>query len=86
MSLVWHTVSAYSCWLHAHWAGLHHFHSPPASPRPVRGPPRRGEALARRLCGVESAKPSVDMEDDAMAGRLMGLVLGGAEEVGHDFK
>ncbi|KIZ04640.1 proteasome component ECM29 [Monoraphidium neglectum] len=38
---------------------------------------RRGEALARRLCGVESPKTSVDLEDAGLVGRLMALVLGG---------
>jgi hypothetical protein len=51
---------------------------------PRRCPPipyRRGEALARRLCGVESAKPAVDLEDEGVVAALMGLVLGGDDKV-----
>ncbi len=43
---------------------------------------RRGEALARRLCGVESARPSVDLEDPELAGRLMSLVVGAGDDAG----
>ncbi|GBF95386.1 hypothetical protein Rsub_07814 [Raphidocelis subcapitata] len=43
---------------------------------------RRGEALVRRLCGVESARPSVDLEDAELAGRLMAMVTGAAEDGG----
>jgi len=36
----------------------------------------------RRLCGVESIRPSVDLEDDGLAARLMKLILGVGGEGG----
>ena len=46
------------------------------------GPCRRGEELLRKRCGLDSPKPSVNLEDPALVANLFRLFQGSAQPAG----